>query len=87
MHCSFVKIVTDILFLYFNNRFVRVEYKPCHSLDNLVQTFTEETNKIDGNQFVEGLMYSLNSGVVMTCNMATSAEPGKVNFFFYWVVK
>lgn len=65
-------------------RFVRVEYKPCHSLDNLVQTFTEETNKIDGNQFVEGLMYSLNSGVVMTCNMATSAEPGKLNPIGKW---
>ncbi|XP_042214180.1 delta(24)-sterol reductase-like [Homarus americanus] len=65
-------------------RFVRVEYKPCHSLDNLVKTFTEETKKAEGNQFVEGLMYSLHSGVVMTANMCTSAEPGKLNEIGRW---
>nr|XP_045626096.1 delta(24)-sterol reductase-like isoform X2 [Procambarus clarkii] len=54
-------------------RFVRVEYKPCYSLDSLVNTFTEETSRVDGNQFVEGIMYSLHSGVVMTANMCTSA--------------
>lgn len=56
-----------------------MEYKPCHSLDNLVQTFSEEVEKGQDNQFVEGLMYSLDSGVVMTGNMCTTAEPGKVS--------
>ncbi|XP_071539528.1 delta(24)-sterol reductase-like isoform X2 [Panulirus ornatus] len=65
-------------------RFVRVEYQPCHSLDTLVKTFTEETKKTEGNQFVEGLMYTLQSGVVMTGTMCTSAEPGKVNEIGRW---
>lgn len=59
-------------------RFVRVEYQPCHSMDNLVETFTAEAQREKGNQFVEGLMFSLHSGVVMTANMCTTAEPGKV---------
>ncbi|KAK4319169.1 hypothetical protein Pmani_009871 [Petrolisthes manimaculis] len=65
-------------------RFVKVEYKPCHSLDNLVRTFTEEVEKTEENQFVEGLMYSLDSGVVMTGNMCSTAEPGKLNEIGWW---
>lgn len=65
-------------------RFVKVEYQACHSLDNLVNTFTAETNKAEGNQFVEGLMFSLHSGVVMTANMCDTAEPGKLNEIGRW---
>ncbi|XP_063852510.1 delta(24)-sterol reductase-like [Scylla paramamosain] len=65
-------------------RFVKVEYKPCYSLDNLVDTFTAETRRTEGNQFVEGLMYSLHSGVVMTANMSNTAEPGKINEIGRW---
>ena len=57
-----------------------MEYKPCYSLDSLIETFNQEANKAEGNQFVEGLMFSLNSGVVMTSNMTTWAEPNKVSF-------
>lgn len=65
-------------------RFVKIEYKPCHSLDNFVKTFREESSKAEGNQFVEGLMYHLHGGVVMTGNMCTSAEPGKLNAIGRW---
>nr|XP_045626097.1 delta(24)-sterol reductase-like isoform X3 [Procambarus clarkii] len=65
-------------------RFVRVEYKPCYSLDSLVNTFTEETSRVDGNQFVEGIMYSLHSGVVMTANMCTSAPLDQLNKIGRW---
>lgn len=65
-------------------RFVKVEYKPCHSLDNLIETFTAETQREEGNQFVEGLMFSLHSGVVMTANMSNTAEPGKINKIGCW---
>lgn len=34
--------------------------------------------KKENNQFVEGLMFNLNRGVIMTGNMVNSAEPGKV---------
>ncbi|XP_069949667.1 delta(24)-sterol reductase-like isoform X2 [Cherax quadricarinatus] len=65
-------------------RFVRVEYKPCYSLDDIVKTFTQETTKVEGNQFVEGVMYSLHSGVVMTANMCTAAHPGQLNKIGRW---
>nr|XP_053640235.1 delta(24)-sterol reductase-like isoform X1 [Cherax quadricarinatus] len=65
-------------------RFVRVEYKPCYSLDDIVNTFTQETTKVEGNQFVEGVMYSLHSGVVMTANMCTAAHPGQLNKIGRW---
>ncbi|KAG0716847.1 Delta(24)-sterol reductase [Chionoecetes opilio] len=65
-------------------RFVKVEYKPCNSLENLVSTFRAETWKAEGNQFVEGLLYSLQSGVVMTANMCNTAEIGKINEIGRW---
>ncbi|KAK8405965.1 hypothetical protein O3P69_006992 [Scylla paramamosain] len=43
-----------------------------------------ETRRTEGNQFVEGLMYSLHSGVVMTANMSNTAEPGKINEIGRW---
>ncbi|XP_076057489.1 delta(24)-sterol reductase-like [Oratosquilla oratoria] len=65
-------------------RFVRVEYLPCHSLDDMVTTFTAETQREDACDFLEGIMFSLDKGVVMRANMCTSAEPGKVNPIGRW---
>lgn len=59
-------------------RFVKLQYQPVHSLDEACRVFQEETEKKENNQFVEGIMFSLNRGVIMTGNMVNSAEPGKV---------
>lgn len=66
------------------HRFVKVEYKPCYSLDALVRTFISESSKSENNQMVEGLQFTLDSGVIMTCNMVPSAEPGKINAIGRW---
>ena len=57
---------------------MRLEYKSVSSLDEACRVFKEETLKEENNQFVEGLMFNLNRGVIMTANMVNSAEPGKV---------
>ena len=77
--------INHIKFLYnFKCRFVKLEYQPVHSLDEATRVFAEQANKTESNQFVEGIMFSLNSGVVMTGNMVNSAEPGKVNVISLW---
>lgn len=40
--------------------------------------FEEESKKQAGNEFVEGLAFSLNEAVIMTANMTDDAEPDKV---------
>ena len=57
---------------------MKLEYKAVNSLDEACRVFQEETMKKENNQFVEGLMFNLNRGVIMTGNMTNSAEPGKV---------
>jgi hypothetical protein len=56
-----------------------MEYKAAHSLEEAVKLFEEETMKESGNEFVEGIMFSKDTAVIMTANMVTSGEPGKVN--------
>ncbi|XP_076440884.1 delta(24)-sterol reductase-like [Babylonia areolata] len=60
-------------------RYVRIEYKPAHSRQDMLRLFEAETRRKEGNEFVEGLVYSLDTAVVMTANMTDEAEPGKVN--------
>ena len=67
---------------------MRLEYKSVSSLDEACRVFKEETLKEENNQFVEGLMFNLNRGVIMTANMVNSAEPGKVlwsSLNIYWI--
>lgn len=66
-------------------KYVRLHYQPCHTLDNLCKTFKAESLKgLDGNKdvapnmFVEGLMYSPDSAVIMSGTLTDEAEPGKV---------
>lgn len=61
-----------------SKKFVRMEYFPVHSKDEMVQKFQEQTLLQDRNEFVETLVYSLDEAVVMTGNLTDSAEPDKV---------
>jgi len=65
-------------------RFVKLDYYPAHTLDELIQSLQEHSMKSDGNQFVEGIMFSKSKGVVMVGNMCTSAEPNKINRIGQW---
>ena len=59
-------------------KYVRIEYKPVHTNQDILRVFEEETRKKMDNEFVEGLVYSLDEAVIMTANMTDDAEPGKV---------
>lgn len=67
-----------------SRRFVRVDYIPVYSLEQMVETFEREVERSDGCNFVECLIYSREKAVVMTGNMVDCAEPGKLNEIGLW---
>ncbi len=60
-----------------SRKYVRLHYQPAHKFDDVVRHFQEAAEKKEGNDFVEGLMYSENEAVVMTGTMTDEAEPDK----------
>lgn len=60
-------------------KYVRIEYKPAHSKAEMIKLFEEETKREQGNEFVEGLVYSMETAVIMTANMTDDVEPNKIN--------
>ena len=61
-----------------------MEYLPVHTKSEMVEVFSRESLKGKDNMFVEGLVYSENSAVIMLGNITDNAEPGKVKFNFFW---
>lgn len=59
-------------------RHVKLEYQPVHSLDEAVKSFEQETKRTSGNLFVEGIMFTLDEGVIMTGEMVDSADQVKL---------
>jgi delta24-sterol reductase len=59
-------------------KYVRMEYFPALSRQQMIKRFEQETMKKSGNDFVECLVYSETSGVIMTGIMTDDAEPDKV---------
>jgi hypothetical protein len=55
-----------------------MEYIPVSSMSALVKKFNEESKNADENDFVEGLVFSESSGVVLKGKMIPSADPAKV---------
>lgn len=47
-------------------KYVRVEYRPVHTLDDLCHGFDKECRDTENNEFVEALVYSRHTGVLMT---------------------
>ncbi|XP_055327201.1 delta(24)-sterol reductase-like [Paramacrobiotus metropolitanus] len=68
------------------SKYVRLEYTPVYSLENLVETLTVKSMDRAGSHFVEGLVYSKESGVVMSGKFADVVEGGaQVNpIGYYW---
>jgi len=52
------------------------------SLEEAVKAFEKCSMNSEENEFVEGIMFSLNKGVIMTGKMVHSAEPGKVTLAY-----
>lgn len=66
-------------------RYVRLEYHPYNNLDDLVNRFTLESVKKDPHNFVECLLYTSNSGVIMLGDMVNEVEDdGKLNKIGVW---
>jgi delta24-sterol reductase len=61
---------------------VKLNYRPVYSLDDAVKVFEEESMKKDENDFVEGLLFSADKAVIMTGNLSSTCEPGKVSLRF-----
>lgn len=65
-------------------RFIRIDYKPIQSLDEMTRAFEAASRNEDGNDFVECLMFDKERSVLMTGNMVDSCEPGKLNEIGRW---
>jgi delta24-sterol reductase len=59
-------------------KYLKMEYIPVKTKAELLKRFAIESNKGKENMFVEGLMYSENTAVIMLGNMTDHAESGKV---------
>jgi len=67
-----------------SRRFVRLDYIPVYSLEQMVETFEREVERSDSANFVECLVYSREKAVVMTGNLVDCCEPGKLNEIGQW---
>ncbi|CAK4616770.1 hypothetical protein LEN26_007351 [Aphanomyces euteiches] len=64
--------------------YVKLDYHPVKSLDEAYEVFEAAANAGDKHHFVEMLMYSLHSGVVMTGSMVDKPESDKLNAIGDW---
>ncbi|KAJ9584839.1 hypothetical protein L9F63_020806 [Diploptera punctata] len=62
----------------------RLPGRPMYTLDEAVKLFEEESMKKGENDFVEGLMFSLNETVIMTGTMSDTCELDKLNEIGKW---
>ncbi|KAJ8306436.1 hypothetical protein KUTeg_016981, partial [Tegillarca granosa] len=72
-------------------KYIKMEYFPVHSADDIKKKFEEESLKRSNNEFVEGLVYSKDTAVIMTANMTDEADQDKINpignFWMPWFFK
>lgn len=66
-------------------RYVRLHYLPVHTLDDMVGVFERECRNTENNDFVEGLVYSRDTAVIMRGVLTDDIEPGgRVNPLGRW---
>ncbi|CAH2099145.1 unnamed protein product [Euphydryas editha] len=66
-------------------KYVRLEYHPYTNLSELSKRFKQESVKEDAHRFVEALLYSKDSGVIMTGDMVDEVgNDGKLNPIGKW---
>ncbi|XP_021966010.2 delta(24)-sterol reductase [Folsomia candida] len=68
-------------------KYVKLSCIPVNSLAEATERITEESLKSPGPDFVEGIMYSLDKGVIMVGSLSSKAEPGKINSVTRWYKK
>jgi delta24-sterol reductase len=66
-------------------KYVRLQYLPCQTKEEFVRVFTEKSTEKNPAEFVEGLAYSADSGVVMIGTYTDAPAAGeKVNNLTLW---
>jgi len=66
-------------------KYVRLRYRPVYSLDDMVDVFEAESRDTEKNDFVEGLVYSRDSAVILCGTMTDEAgADGAVNAIGRW---
>ncbi len=66
-------------------QYVRVHYQPVTTLDELCAGFDRECRKVDANEYVEALVYSRDTGVIMTGTLTDRpGQEGPVNRIGRW---
>lgn len=67
-------------------RYIRLNYEPVVGLQNVVDKFESASRDTKKNQYVEGLLYTLDEAVIMTGEMVedSEVEPDKVNDISKW---
>jgi delta24-sterol reductase len=65
-------------------RYVHLTYRPVRSLAEACALFEQETCRPDAADFVEGILYGPDAGVIISGVYADAAEPGKVYAAHRW---
>ncbi|XP_035456981.2 delta(24)-sterol reductase-like [Spodoptera frugiperda] len=66
-------------------KYIRLEYRPYNKLSELSHHFIEESLKDKPHEFIEALLFTKNSGVLMTGNMVDKiGDDGKFNPIGKW---
>lgn len=66
-------------------KYVRMQYCPYNNLTELVKRFIQESTKPNPHQFIEALLYTKDSGVVMLTDMVDNVgRDGKLNPIGKW---
>ena len=67
------------------SKYVRIHYQPVNSLDGIVEVFERECRDPDRNDFVEGIIYSRDTAVIMRANMTDElGADGPINAIGRW---
>ncbi|XP_043467652.1 delta(24)-sterol reductase-like [Leptopilina heterotoma] len=65
-------------------KYVKLEYEPVTNLKQAMEVFKRQTYAKENNHFVEGLMFTKETGVIMTGNMVSEPEEHLVNQISRW---
>jgi len=66
--------------------FIKLTYRPTYSLDETIHVLDHQTNKENGNDSVEGIVYNKNQAVIMTGEFVEEeeVEHNKINRIGLW---
>jgi len=64
-------------------RYVRLQYRPISSLENIQSSLISETLDTENNDFVELLIYSKDEAVLMTGQMTDGDQSTVINYLYH----